>query len=249
LSAEILLLIAGAALAGLVQGMSGFAFSMVAMSIWVWGVEPRVAAVMAVFGGLVGQLLSAITVRRGLRWPLLLPFLAGGLVGVPVGVWALPHLNAAVFKLSLGLFLVVCCPAMLASNRLPRISAGGRIADGVAGAVGGVMGGFGGFTGVVPTLWCTLRGYDKDLQRNLIQNFNLAALAATMAAYVVTGAVTPDLWPKFAVVAPALIVPGYMGARIYLGLSEAAFRRLVLVLLSCAGLAMVAAALPGVLGR
>lgn len=27
----------GAAIAGLIQGISGFAFSMVAMSIWVWG--------------------------------------------------------------------------------------------------------------------------------------------------------------------------------------------------------------------
>jgi hypothetical protein len=37
----------GAAIAGLVQGISGFAFAMVAMSIWVWGVEPQLAAVMA----------------------------------------------------------------------------------------------------------------------------------------------------------------------------------------------------------
>ena len=30
----------GAAVAGLVQGISGFAFAMVAMAIWVWGVDP-----------------------------------------------------------------------------------------------------------------------------------------------------------------------------------------------------------------
>ena len=41
----------GAAIAGLVQGISGFAFSMVAVSIWVWGLDPKFAATMAVFGG------------------------------------------------------------------------------------------------------------------------------------------------------------------------------------------------------
>ena len=45
--AELLWLAGGAAVAGLVQGISGFAFAMVAMSIWVWGIEPRLAAVLA----------------------------------------------------------------------------------------------------------------------------------------------------------------------------------------------------------
>jgi hypothetical protein len=240
---ELVLLAAGAAVAGFVQGLSGFAFGMVAMSIWVWGVEPRVAAVMTVMGGLSGQLLQAFSVQRGLRLAALGPFLAGAAVGVPLGVALLPHLNTALFKLTLGAILVVCCPAMLLAHRLPRITWGGRIGDAVAGAVGGVMGGIGGFPGVVPTLWCTLRGFDKELQRTVVQNFNLAALAATMAAYVASGAVTRDMLPLFAVVVPALIVPSLLGARVYVGLSELAFRRVVLTLLTGAGVAMIAAAL------
>jgi uncharacterized membrane protein YfcA len=238
---ELVLLAAGAAVAGFVQGLSGFAFGMVAMSIWVWGVEPRVAAVMAVTGGLSGQLLQAFTVRRDLRLAALGPFLAGALVGVPLGVAVLPLLNIALFKLTLGTILVVCCPAMLLAHRLPRIRWGGRIGDAMAGAVGGLMGGIGGFPGVVPTLWCTLRGFDKDLQRTMVQNFNLAALAATMAVYVASGAVTRDMLPLFAVVVPALIVPSLLGARLYVGLSELAFRRAVLALLTGAGMAMIVA--------
>ena len=74
---EVWLLAFGAAVAGLVQGISGFAFAMVAMSIWVWGVEPQLAAVMAVFGGLTGQIVSVIRVRRGWHLSLLWPFLLG----------------------------------------------------------------------------------------------------------------------------------------------------------------------------
>ena len=240
---DLLLLALGAAVAGFVQGLSGFAFGMVAMSVWVWGVEPRVAAVMAVFGGLSGQLLQAFTVRRGLRLAALAPFLAGAALGVPLGVAVLPHLNADVFKLVLGSILIVCCPAMLLAHRLPRLDFAGRIGDAVAGALGGLMGGLGGFPGVVPTLWCTLRGFDKDLQRTVVQNFNLAALAATFIVYVASGAVTRDLLPRMAVVLPALIVPSLLGARVYVGLSELAFRRIVLALLTAAGFAMVYAAL------
>jgi len=247
MSSELLLLAGGAALAGLVQGISGFAFAMVAMSVWVWGIEPRLAAVMAVSGGLVGQLIAVFTVKRGLRLPTLLPFLAGALVGVPLGAWALPHLEPMAFKLTLGLFLVVCCPTMLLAHRIPRLRSGGRWADGVVGLLGGVMGGIGGFSGVLPSLWITLRGWDKDLQRSVIQNFSLVALAVTLASYVLTGLATADMWPKLAVVVPALLLPSLIGARIYHGLSPAAFRRVVLLLLTCAGMAMVAAALPALL--
>ena len=238
-----MLLVLGASVAGFVQGLSGFAFGMVAMSFWVWGVEPGLAAVMSVFGGLTGQLFSAATERRGLHLHLLLPFLAGGALGVPIGVLALPHLEPSHFKLVLGTVLLVCCPAMLFAPRMPPLKRGGRLGDAAAGAVGGLMGGIGGFTGVVPALWCTLRGYDKDAHRAVLQNFNLAALTATMVALVLAGAVRPDMWPKFAVVAPALILPSMLGARVYVGFSPTAFRQLILCLLSLSGVAMMASAL------
>ena len=247
MSAELWLLIAGAVAAGFVQGLSGFAFSMVAMSFWVWGIEPRVAAVMAVFGSLTGQVVAAFSVRRALGFAALAPFLAGGLVGVPLGIALLPSLDARLFKAVLGTVLVLWCPVMLFSQRLPRIDVGGRIADAIAGLAGGVMGGIGGFTGAIPTLWCTLRGLDKDAQRAIIQNFNLATLAATMAGYIATGAVTHEMLPLLPVVALALLVPALIGARVYVGLSAAAFRNLVLALLSLSGLAMLASALPALL--
>jgi uncharacterized protein len=244
-SGELLLLAGGAALAGLVQGISGFAFAMVAMSVWVWGLEPRVAAVMAVAGGLVGQVIALFTVRRGLCLKMLWPFLAGAMVGVPLGTWALPRLDATVFKLTLGLYLALVCPALLVAHRLPDVGRTGRWADALVGALGGTMGGIGGFSGVLPSLWVTLRGWDKELQRGVIQNFSLVALTATLASYGAAGMLTPDLWPSFAVVVPALLLPALIGARIYHGLSALAFRRVVLVLLTCAGLGMVAAGLAG----
>jgi len=247
MSDELLLLAGGAALAGLVQGISGFAFAMVAMSVWVWGLDPRLAAVMAVSGALVGQCIALFTVRRGLRPATLLPFLAGAAVGVPLGTWALPHLDPAAFKLTLGLFLGLCCPTMLLAHLVPRIAFGGRWADGAVGLIGGAMGGIGGFSGVLPSLWITLRGWDKDLQRSVIQNFSLVTLAATLASYLVSGMATPDMWPKFAVVVPSLLLPSLIGARLYHGLSPLAFRRVVLLLLTGAGATMIAASLPAML--
>lgn len=239
----------GAVVAGFVQGLSGFAFSMVAMSFWAWTVEPQLAAVLAVFGALTGQLIAAASVRRVFDVRLLLPFLLGGVAGIPIGVSLLPLLDAHLFKAGLGALLVLWCPSMLFARHLPPIRSGGAVADGAVGLIGGVMGGFGGFTGVVPTLWCTLRGLGKDRQRGVIQSFNLATLAFTMAAYVATGTVTAGMLPMFAVVAPAMLVPTVLGTRLYIGLSEATFRRIVLVLLTMSGLVLLGSALPVLLGR
>ena len=239
----------GAVVAGFVQGLSGFAFGMVAMSFWAWALEPRLAATLAVFGALTGQILAAISVRRGFSLQLLLPFIVGGLMGIPLGVLLLPHLDMAWFKVILGGLLVLWCPVMLLSKHLPMISVGGRLADGIVGMAGGVLGGIGGVTGTIPTLWCTLRGYPKDAQRAVIQNFNLSMLAVTMAIYLATGIVTREMLPMFAVVAPAMLVPTLLGTRVYIGISEARFRQIVLGLLTASGLAMLASSLPRLLER
>lgn len=242
-------IVIGAAVAGFVQGLSGFGFSMTAIAIWAWVLDPQLAAVLAVFGALTGQVMSAFTVRRGSHAATLLPFLAGGLAGLPLGLYLLPRLDVPMFKAVLGCVLVVACPLMFFAARLPRITRGGHFADAVAGSVGGVMGGLGGSTGVAPTLWCTLRGYEKDRQRAVIQNFNLAMLSITFVGYLGTGLVERTMLPLFAVVAPAMLVPALLGARMYLGISELAFRKVVLGLLTASGAGLLASSLPVLLAR
>ncbi|NRF68109.1 sulfite exporter TauE/SafE family protein [Aquincola sp. S2] len=245
------LIVAGAAVAGFVQGLSGFGFAMVAMSFWAWGLAPKTAAVLAVFGGLSGQVFAALTVRRGFDLPLLAPFIAGGLLGIPLGLWLLPRFEPAVFRAFVGALLVIWCPAMLLAGRLPRIQFRHRFvqraADGLAGVAGGLMGPLGGFTGALPTLWCTLRNLPKEQQRAVIQNFNLAMLALTMASYLAAGQVGRELWPQLALVLPALLLPAWLGTRVYLGISDKAFRSVVLGLLTVSGIALLAAALPQLL--
>lgn len=98
------------------------------------------------------------------------------------------------------------------SKNLPKVTAGGRLADGVAGAVGGFMGGLGRLQ------WCR------------------------------AGPEVHAASPLLPVVALALLVPALFGAQVYVGLSEAAFRKLVLSLLSLSGLALLTSAVPRLVG-
>src|SRR4051812_49543946 len=100
----------GAALAGFVQGLSGFGFGLTAMSIWAWTLEPKLAASLAVFGGLVGQTIAAFTVRRGWDWRAPLPLILGGPAGPPLRLWAPPRPGAALVQATLRPMLVIVCP-------------------------------------------------------------------------------------------------------------------------------------------
>src|SRR5262245_62201591 len=105
------ILIGGAVLAGFVQGLSGFAFALAALSVWAWAVDPQVAAPLAVFGSLVGQVVALPLTWKGTDWKRVAPFIIGGVVGVPPGVLLLSVLEPKGFKLALGLFLIAYSPA------------------------------------------------------------------------------------------------------------------------------------------
>lgn len=246
---DMVVIAAGAVVAGFVQGLSGFGFGLVALSIWIWFLPPPLAAALSVFGSLSGQIVAAITVRRIVPWRIVAPFLAGGVLGVPLGLALLPHLDVTIFKAALGAILLVVCPLLLISGRLPAMTFGGRSSDAIAGALGGAMSALGGLSGVVPSLWSTLRGFDKVTQRHVIQTFNLSILAFTFVVYLVTGHITLAMLPQLGVVAIAVLVPVLVGARVYAGISDQQFKRIVLGLLTASGLVMVLSTAPALWAR
>lgn len=233
----------GSALAGFVQGLSGFAFGLVAMAVWAWTLDPALAGPLVVFGSLIGQLIAARPVLRGARPWGAIPFVLGGILGVPLGVALLRYVDPVMFKAGVGVLLVVWCPIMLFAANLPKVTWGGRAADAAAGWLGGVMGGLGGLTGPAPILWATLRGWDRHTQRVMFMVFNLIMSGLTMTAYVASGTVTLATVPLFAVMVPAMLLPSLAGYRLYHRISDAMFRRVILAILTVSGAIMIVTSL------
>src|SRR5258708_4331348 len=131
--------ILGACAAGFIQGLSGFAFGLIAMAFWVWAVPPQLAAPMVVFGSLLGQMLAIGSLRRGFELRRALPFILGGVLGVPAGAALLPLIDQTVFKAVIGALLTTWCPAVLFIPDLPRIHHCGNLAPRAPGLDRGVM--------------------------------------------------------------------------------------------------------------
>lgn len=239
----ILIVILGTVAAGFVQGLSGFAFGLVAMGIWAWSLDPVLAGPLAVFGSLIGQLLATGSMWRILDPRRALPFVLGGIVGVPIGVLLLRYINPVAFKASVGLLLVIWCPLMLFARDLPRVHWGGRLADSGVGWIGGIMSGLGGLSGPAPILWSTLRGWDRHTQRGVFQVFNLSMQSLTLATYIASGTMPRAAWPLFAVMVPAMLIPSVAGFLLYHRVSDLMFRRVILGLLTVSGAVLIVSSL------
>jgi uncharacterized membrane protein YfcA len=170
--------IAGSAL---LSSIAGFAFSALAGSAFAYlRVDPVQAVQTMVVCSTAIQLYAVWKLRASIRWPELVPMIAAGAVTVPLGVWMLLHVDAAVYGIGLGIFLCAYgCYALF--RREGRVVRGSAWLDAAAGALGGVAGGLAGFPGAFVTIWCSMRGWDKLKQRAVYQPYILAMQIVTIA--------------------------------------------------------------------
>ncbi len=238
---ELVLIIgAGALVAGFVSGLAGFGTGLVALGFWLHAIEPLLAAPLMVICSVVGQLQATASLRRGIRIARLWPFLAGGLIGVPLGAAVLGAVEVATFRVLVGVFLIGYAGIMLSLRELPVVAWGGRAADGAVGLLGGVMGGAAGLSGPLPTLWCGLRGWSKEAQRGVYQPYNLGVLGFTLGVYAVQGVVTARVLELALICLPMTLLGVWLGLRSYGRLDDRQFRNLVLWLLLASGATLTA---------
>jgi uncharacterized membrane protein YfcA len=235
----IVLLFLGAFAGGLVSGLAGFGTGLMALGIWLHVVPPAIAVPLVLICSITAQTSTLLAFWRFIDFRLVWPFIIGGLAGVPLGTMLVAHADPALFKLGVGLFLLVF-PTVLYFNRTPlALSFGGRTADTMVGFAGGILGGLAGLSGPLPTLWASVRGWGKDERRGVFQTFNWTVLSAALCLQAGTGFVTGEVIWLALFVLPVTIFGAWIGARTYRALSDQNFRDVVLGLLFLSGVGLV----------
>jgi uncharacterized membrane protein YfcA len=234
---EIGIFVVAAFAAALVAGLAGFAFGLVAASIWLHFLTPLQTTTLIVVFGLVVQGYAVWKLRHALRFQRLWPFLAGAVAGVPAGVIALRAADAAYVRWTVGILLVAFVAYSVA--RPSAVVGGDRIADGGIGLASGVVGGVTGLGGILATIWCALRGWPKDEQRAVFQPVGVAIFLLTIGWLAATRSVAQETIGLILLGLPAVLLGVWLGVKLYAGLNEAAFRKLVLTLLFLSGVVLL----------
>jgi uncharacterized membrane protein YfcA len=150
---DLALFTAGAFAAAFVTGLAGFAFGIVAAAVWLHFLSPAQATALIVAFGLIVQGVSVWKLRRAIKWPRLLPFLIGGVIGVPIGGELLCWTDPAAMRIAVGAIMVLFSLYSLFRPSLGSMARAGVVADGAVGVVNGVIGGATGLAGIAGVIW------------------------------------------------------------------------------------------------
>lgn len=236
---DIALVVAGALAAGFVNGLSGTGYALVSLGFWLHAMPPSTAAPLVAFCSVGGHLQSLPRIWKGVIWSRVWPFLAAGLIGVPIGTAFLAHVQVKPLKIGVGLLLIFYCSWMAFVRRPPVVTGGGRLADSAIGLGGGILGGMASISGPLPVIWAQLRGWNMMEQRGVNQPFNMSVLAFSVVTAAIAGFLDRTFFVWAAITLPVTLIGAHVGLRLFRRIDDAQFRRILLALLGFSGLTLI----------
>ncbi|MCA8926896.1 MAG: sulfite exporter TauE/SafE family protein [Alphaproteobacteria bacterium] len=232
-------IVAGAFLGGFINGLAGFGTALFALGLLLQVLTPVQAVAICVVLSVVGGIPGLIVVRHHLEWRRLVRFLLPAFVGIPIGVALLAVVDARALKLITAAFLLFYGAYFVLRRDLPKVEGEFPLVDAAVGFAGGVLGGLASLSGVLPTVWASLRPWPKLRTRAVLQPFNVAILASTAVVLAAQGAYTRPVGLALLVAIPTTVVASQIGIRIFQRLSDARFRRLLIALIVVSGIGIL----------
>jgi hypothetical protein len=220
--------------------MAGFAFSAVAGAILLHVFEPSEAVPLMMACSVGVQASTLLTLRHHMRWKESLFLIAGGLLALPIAIFLLQSADTRSLQIAFGGLITAYAAYSLfrpASSHLPTIDHQGR--NMLIGFGGGLIGGLTAMPGALPTIWCDMHGMPKDQQRGLVQPFIAAMQVSALTLMLSRHELPSNILIDFAVSVPPLAAGTTLGILMFRRINEAAFRRIILVMLLVSGLALV----------
>jgi len=220
-----------------IRGIVGFGSGLIAIPLLAL-IVPLPLVVPAV--ALTDYLASAtqgIGNRRDILWRTLVPLVPFMLIGVGVALYLFRQVDPSLLTKALGVFVICYAGYTLLGLHPGRIAKPQWAAPlGMLGALVGTLFGTGGpFYVAYLQLW----GPTKGQFRATAATAFLIEGSTRMSGYLMAGFFTRDAVLLFALALPLMVLGLYAGHHVHTGIGEAAFRRLIGVLLVGSGLALL----------
>jgi len=233
----LILLVAGAACAGFVNGLAGFGVALFSLGFWLQIYPPQQAVALSLVVSVVTGLQGLWEVRRQILFrPLRLArFLIPALIGIPLGLALLGHVEPRPLKLLIAGFLLLYGLFFLLRRSLPRYEPQTPVGDALVGLIGGVLGGLAGLSGALPAMWCALRPWPRAEVRAVLQPYNVAVLAISAAALALRGVYTVELLRDLGLALVVAVAAAQAGLITFRRMSDIQFRWLLIGLMFLSG--------------
>lgn len=229
-------------LGGVVQGCSGFAFSLIGVPIMMLAFPGVMVVPIMILLGVGLNFMVWWDSRRAASFREILPLLAGGIAGIPLGTRLLLRFPASSFQVVVGVTVCLVALLLLAGRTFP-LGSGKKILLPV-GLLSGILNGSLSLSGPPVVLFLAGKRTGKDRFRASLSTYFLSLNIFCVGYFAWRGLFTLPVLKTSLFLLPVLVVATFTGIFLSRLLREEVFRRMVLGLVLIAGLVQ----LWGVLG-
>ena len=232
-------------LAGLVQGVSGFGFILVAVPVLLLFLDPQVAVVIAQLLAALVCVVMAIRMRGRVQRLETSIMVLTALPSIWFGVQALRYWPGSTVKVLTGLAVLAAALPLLCGYR--RHFRRERLAAVVAGTISGFLQGSTGMAGPPIVILIANQGWGREVFRASIATFLAVVTVLTLPLFALNGLLDPPLVGQAAWLAPALVLGYAAGTWLAPRLDLRRFQLLVNLLVLTGGLVTLVSGLAGLL--
>lgn len=223
-------------LAVLTQTATGFGLALVSMGLLVQILGIQVAAPLVALTAAPLELILLVRYRHALNWKAVWRLSAASMVGIPLGILALRHVNDKVILTVLGLVIVGYAVYALTNPRMPELSPGWAWGFGF---LAGLLSGAYNTAGPPAVIYGNSRRWSPAEFKSNLQSFFLLNDALVIMGHAVSQHLTPAVWTNYQLALPALALGLAVGLSLERYIHPAAFRKIVLLLLIVMGLRLL----------
>lgn len=229
------------ALAGFVQGFSGFGSAIIALPLLAMVIEIKTAVSLAVLAAVVIGAQQLFNMRRQLTLPSFLPLLVGAVIGIPVGVLFLKTLPGEQLRLGLSLLLMAYAVYALSGRQLRAV--GHRHMAYIAGGLSGWLGAAAALSGPPVILWVSAQRWSAPVKKMVIAMFLFVTSMLTALVHAFGGLLHSQVQQYFLVALAPLVVGTLIGMRLFHAFAARTQQRLIYTAVFLLGVLMFIQAL------
>lgn len=239
---DVLVVAAVIAASGVIQLAAGFGFALASVPLLSIVLDPHRAVIVALGLATFTNGYQAVAGRRDTDPPVVGRLLAGASVGLPVGLLVYRQADEQLLGVLVGLAVLGAVAVVVRGVDLREAGPGLDLAGG---ALSGALTTSVGTNGPPLVFVLQARHFDQQRFRATITTTFFALDIVSMTVFALTGAIERDDLVAIAASLPGLAVGAVIGISLRRHLDAARFRRLVLGVLTAAGVSAIVSALAG----
>jgi uncharacterized membrane protein YfcA len=228
-------------LAGLIQGITGFGFALIAVPLLAFFIPLKTVVPLVVILSLVTNLFIFWETRKQVRLGEIRIITIFGLVGIPFGIVALQLLDSNLLKATVGMLITLTALAMFFGFKVKLRHR--TLSSGMAGFLSGFFNSSISMSGPPIVLFLANEDSSKGEFRANLTAYAVITNIVTIGSFLFSRVIDPDVFGHSFPMLPGLLAGMGLGMVAARRINERIFRSIVLGLLVITGIVTVSATL------